>query len=300
MTRPPPVVVIGDLLTDVLVRADTPRTHASDAPAAVSVHGGGSGGNVAAWLATLGVPVTFVGRVGTDRYGTAAEDGLVAAGVRTELARDPDAPTGACVVLVHADGERDFLVDPGASARLAPADLPVACFAPGRHLHLSGYPVLHAGSRPAAVAAVERARSAGMTVSVDPASAVPLAELGGARFLDLLGPVDLLLPNAEEAAVLTGEAEPAAAGAVLTRHAREVVVTLGPGGALWCEDGSPAVRVPADLVVDSPESTGAGDAFAAGWLHSRLGGAEPPVALRAACALAARVVSRPGARPGRM
>jgi ribokinase len=149
------------------------------------------------------------------------------------------------------------------------------------------------------VAAVERARSAGMTVSVDPASAVPLAELGAARFLDLLGPVDLLLPNAEEAALLTGEADPAVAAAVLTSHAQEVVVTLGPGGALWCEDGSRGVRVPADPVVDSPESTGAGDAFAAGWLHSRLGGAEPPVALRAACALAASVVGRPGARPGR-
>jgi ribokinase len=298
MTRMPPVVVVGDLLTDVLVRAGAPRTHASDAPAVASVHGGGSGGNVAAWLATLGVPVTFVGRVGTDPYGTAAEDGLVRAGVRTEVARDPDAPTGTCVVLVHADGERDFLVDPGASANLSPSDLPVGCFGPGRHLHLSGYPVLHAGSRAAAVAAVERARTAGMTVSVDPASAAPLVELGAARFLDLIGPVDLLLPNAEEAAVLTGAPDPATAAAMLSGHAREVVITLGAGGALWSAAGSPTVRMPADPVDATAETTGAGDAFAAGWLHSRLGGARPTEALRAACALAAEVVARPGARPG--
>ena len=298
MTSVPPVVVVGDLLTDVLVRAGAPRTHASDAPAVVSLHGGGSGGNVAAWLATLGVPVTFVGRVGTDPYGTAAEDGLVRAGVRTELAPDPDAPTGACAVIVHADGERDFLVDPGASANLSPADLPVGCFGPGRHLHLSGYPVLHTKSRAAAVAALEQARSVGMTVSLDPASAAPLAELGAARFLDLIGPVDLLLPNAEEAVVLTGAADPATAAATLSRHAREVVVTLGAGGALWSADGAPPVLVPADRVVAPAETTGAGDAFAAGWLHARLGGAEPTEALRAACALAAEAVARPGARPG--
>ena len=138
------------------------------------------------------------------------------------------------------------------------------------------------------------ARAAGIGVSVDPSSAAPLARAGAAAFLEWVAGVVLLLPNREEAAVLTGMPDPEAAARSLTAHAQEVVVKLGAQGALWT-DGEVQVRAPA---VDVPaiDTTGAGDAFAAGLLAARLAGAEPADALGAGCALAAEAVARDGGR----
>ena len=157
---------------------------------------------------------------------------------------------------------------------------------------MAGYALLRPGSRPAALALIATARDAGATLSVDPSSAAPLAAAPG--FLDWVRDADLLLPNRDEAAVLTGVAEPEAAARALCAHAREVVVTLGAEGALW-SDGDAVLHVPAFPVVRG-DSTGAGDAFAAGLLQARAAGAAPADALRAGCALAARAVARVGAR----
>jgi ribokinase len=89
--------------------------------------------------------------------------------------------------------------------------------------------------------------------------------------------------------------DPAAAAGVLAESFAEVVVTLGEVGALWT-DGSELVRVAAPAV-DVVDTTGAGDAFAAGLLAARLRGAGPEDALEAGCALAARAITVPGARP---
>ena len=106
----------------------------------------------------------------------------------------------------------------------------------------------------------------------------------------------MLVPNSLEASALTGLADPSgAAGALSESFSSEVVVTLGEQGALWT-DGSELVQVgaPAVEVVDT---TGAGDAFAAGLLDARVRGAGPKEALDAGCALAARAVAVTGARP---
>jgi ribokinase len=110
--------------------------------------------------------------------------------------------------------------------------------------------------------------------------------------------VDLLLPNLDEARVLTGEDEPEAAAQALVVRAgvREVVVTLGASGALWT-DGHAVVRAAAPEAQRVVDTTGAGDAFAAGWLAARRAGAEPQEALSAACALGSRAVTHAGARP---
>jgi sugar/nucleoside kinase (ribokinase family) len=130
-----------------------------------------------------------------------------------------------------------------------------------------------------------------MSVSVDPSSAALLS--GG---LPRLGDgIDLLLPNALEAVALSGREDPVAAARALAEALPEVVVTLGAEGALWT-DGSRLVRVDADPA-EIVDSTGAGDAFAAGLLAARLRGEGPAEALRAGCALAARAIGTPGARP---
>ena len=291
MTR---VVVVGDLAVDVLVTPTTTPVPDADVPARITTAPGGAGANTAAWLAARGVDVTLVARVGDDVAGRAVVDGLVAAGVRTAVAVDPDAPTATVVVLVGPGGERTMLSDRGAAARLAVADLPPLDGVD--HLHLSGY-VLGAGSCAAGLAALAAARAAGASTSLDPQATGTFP----ADLLSRLGGVDLLLPNAAELAALTGSPEPGSAGALLD-VARAVVVTAGRAGASWVDrDGVRtvhAVRISAvaDAVADA---TGAGDAFDAGLLAAWLAGAGPEAALLAGCAAGAEAVSRRGGRPGR-
>jgi ribokinase len=310
------IVVLGDVMVDVVCRLDGPIALGSDAPARIEIGYGGSAANVAAWLAAAGARPVLVGRIGADERGRAAEAELRAAGVETRLAVDADLSTGTCVVLVGPDGERSMVPDPGANDRLGKGDVPESLFAAGGHLHLTGYSLVREGSRAAARAAIELARVAGTSLSVDPSSAALLSP----GFLDELGGVGLLLPNAEEAAALSGEEDPERAALALARRVPEVVVTLGAGGALWT-DGDALVRVAAagrandggkgggaagagaeagavlDTTSASLDTTGAGDAFAAGFLFARLSGADPEEALAAGCRLAARAVRTPGARP---
>ena len=282
-----PVVVVGDLMVDVVARMAAPLAAGSDTPAQVRSRPGGAGANVAAWLAVAGAPVTLVARAGDDDAARGAVARLAGHGVTPAVAVDPSLPTGTCVVLVATDGERSMLPDAGANAALAPADLPDGAFARGAHLHLTGYPLLRDGPpRAAALEARRRARAAGMTISLDPSSAAPLAAFGPERFLALAGEVDLLMPNRDEALALAGTDDPRA----LCAQAREVVVTLGAEGAVWT-DGSATAAAPAAPVGPVADTTGAGDAFTAGFRAAWLRGAAPPEALVAANALAARAIA---------
>ncbi len=255
------LVVLGDLMVDVVARIADPLAHASDTTAQISVQGGGSAANTAAWAASIGTDVALVCRVGDDDRGRAAVAEL--RGVDVHATADPERPTGTCIVLVEPGGERTMLPDPGAN------DAPLGEIPLGDHLHVVGYALLRHGPRASALAAIERARAAGMTVSVDPSSWALLRP--GA-----IPPVDLLLPNEREAEHLDGG---------------EMVVKLGAGGARWGD-----VHVPAEPV-EVVDTTGAGDAFAAGFLSARLSGAERREALAAGCGLAARAVAQVGARP---
>jgi sugar/nucleoside kinase (ribokinase family) len=284
MTRGRRIVVVGDVMTDVVATLAGPVARGSDTPARIAQAPGGAGANVAVWLARAGVRVTLLAAVGDDVPGRAAAAALAAAGVDARLTVDPERPTGTCVVLVEPGGERSMLPDPGANDGLRPRALP----GDAAHLHVSGYALLRPGSRPAAQAQLAAARAAGLGVSVDPASAAPLAGAGAEAFLGWAGPVDLLLPNRDELAVLGGDP------GRLIGPARAVAVTLGADGALWT-DGATTVRAPA-APVQAVDATGAGDAFAAGLLAARLEGAAPADALAAGCALAAQAVVRSGAR----
>jgi len=169
------VVVVGDLMTDTVAHAALPLAKGSDTPATVSMHGGGSGANIAAWLAADGGEVAFVGRRGADIAGRNRDMELMGYGVDARLVMDPDRPTGTCVVMVTHKGDHTMMSDPGANAALHPDDLPKDLFAPGAHLHMSGYTMLNEGSRTAALAAFGHAGRAGMTISVDGASSAPLS-----------------------------------------------------------------------------------------------------------------------------
>lgn len=285
------IVVLGDLMVDVVVRLSGPLAQASDSPAEIRFRGGGSAANTAAWLAAAGAEVTLVARVGDDERGRSAVEELRAAGVDTRVAFDSDRPTGTCLVLIDPGGERTMAPDAGANDGLVAEDLPDSLPADAAHLHVAGYALLREGSRATAQAAIQGASRAGIGVSVDPSSSALLT----ADFLDLAGGAGLLLPNASEAHALTGDSDPEAAGRALAKRFGEVVVTLGPDGALWT-DGEEVLRAAA-VAVEVEDSTGAGDAFAAGFLHARVSGASTAEALAAGCRLAARAVTGAGARP---
>jgi ribokinase len=266
----------------------------SDRPADISTRGGGAGANVAVHLAQLGTDVVLAGCVGDDAPGTALAAELTAAGVRLALRTVRGVPTGTIVSMVEPDGQRSMLADRGANLHLRPDDVPAP--APGSHLHLSGYTLLDPGPRAAGMAALEAAVAAGCTVSVDPASTGPLTRYGVERWLADTAPATVLLPNAEEARLLTGCADVTDAARALARQHLVVAVSLGADGALWAS-GEDLVHRPAHptRVVDT---TGAGDAFAAGLLAAWLRTADvfPAAALDAGLARAAEVVRRPGAR----
>jgi sugar/nucleoside kinase (ribokinase family) len=289
-----PVVVVGDVNTDVVVVLAGDPAPGSDRPARISTRGGGAGANVAVHLARQGVDVLLAGCVGDDPAGAGLAAELRTDGVRTALRAVAGAATGTIVSLVEPGGERSMLADRGANLALRPEDVPVP--PPGGHLHLSGYTLLDDGTRRAGLSALAAARAAGCTVSVDPASTGPLASAGVDRWLADTDGATLLLPNAAEARLLTGCADPGDAARTLAQRHAVAAVSLGAEGALWAS-GTTLLHRPARpaRVVDT---TGAGDAFAAGllaaWLADRDG--DPAGILDAGLALAAEVVARAGAR----
>jgi sugar/nucleoside kinase (ribokinase family) len=285
------IVCLGDLMVDVLALLPGPLAVGSDTPAPVTGYGGGAAANVAAWAAAADAVASFVGRVGDDALGRQAVAELAAAGVDVRVETDPQRATGACIVLVDPSGERTMVPSPGANdAPLDVAALPAAA----DWLYVSGYALLNAGSRPSALAALAVARERGWSIAVDPASAAPLATAGAETFLGWVGADVVLLPNIDEAFVLSGHTDAEQAAQALGRRCAAAVVKNGPAGAVW-SDGQDVVAVPG-VPAEVVDTTGAGDAFAAGFLATS---GDVAARLGAAVALGAKAVARPGARPAR-
>jgi sugar/nucleoside kinase (ribokinase family) len=187
--------------------------------------------------------------------------------------------------------------DPGANLALMEHDVPVEEFRPGDHLHVSGYALLR-DARDAALHAIAAARTAEMSVSVGAASAAPLDQLGAAAFLEMVPDDALLFANEREAAVLAGGAGDAAGLARrLASGGRQVVVTAGSGEAAWSNGEATASRAAEPLDQPELDTTGAGDAFAAGFLAARARDATPEVCLRDGHALAGAACRTTGGRP---
>ncbi|MFF9847301.1 carbohydrate kinase family protein [Streptomyces litmocidini] len=290
------LLVVGDVVTDVVARHRTPLAPATDTAAEIRTLPGGAGANAACWAVRSGWDdVRLLGRVGTDAADW-HERALRGAGVRPLLVPDADAATATVIALVDGSSERTFLTDSGAALRLSPADWSTRLLDGVARLHLSGYLFFAAPSRETARRALRDARDAGVPVSVDPASAGFLAELGADRFLAATEGAETLLPNADEARSLTGCGEPEAAAAELSRRFPLVVVTLGAAGALVAEGGTVTARVAAPPV-RPVDSTGAGDAFTGAFLAARLRGADPVRAAEAGCRAGAEAVTAVGGRP---
>ncbi|MDO0932299.1 sugar kinase [Streptomyces sp. DG2A-72] len=292
------LLVVGDVVTDVVARHRRPLASGTDTAATIRTVPGGAGANVACWAAHWGCPeVRLLGRVGADASAWHDQE-LVDCGVRPHLVVDPQAPTGTVICLVDADAaaQRTFLTDSGAALRLEPGDWSAALLDGVAWLHLSGYLLFSEPSRALVAVALESARARGVPVSMDPASAGFLAELGVDRFLALVEGVDVLLPSRDEACLLTGLPDAADAAAKLSRHVPLVIAKQGDRGALVARSGTVSAHVPATPATPT-DTTGAGDAFTGAFLATLLAGAGPEDAAAEGCRAGALAVERVGGRP---
>ncbi|MFJ4789200.1 ribokinase [Streptomyces sp. NPDC088794] len=244
---------------------------------------GGKGANQAIAAARAGATVTMIGAVGNDVYGPQLRAALEHSGVDTDLLRTIDTPSGTAHIVVDDDGGNAIVVIPGANGtvdHLAPGDEALIASADALLLQLE-IPLA------AVIAGAQAARAHGVRTILTPAPAQPLPP-------ELLGAVDLLVPNEHEATTLTGLADPIAAATALLDSVPAAVVTLGPAGCLYVTRGAEPLAVPAPEVT-AIDSTGAGDTFV-GALAVALA-EERPIreALKWAAAAAALSVQRPGA-----
>jgi sugar/nucleoside kinase (ribokinase family) len=288
--------VIGDVMLDVVAAPQGPIATGADTPATIALVPGGSGANVAAWLGHLGASVRFAGRAGSDSQAWHVAQ-LRAHGVEPVLAIDPDLRTGVLVSLISAGGERSFLTDRGANARLCHADLPDALLDGIGLVHFSGYALAHPETRAAVMDFLAGAADRAIPIAVDPGATSFLREAGPASFLDWTRNAQLCFPNAAEAALLAGTADLDAALAILGRHYAVVAIKNGADAALACADGGTRRWRAAPPPARSLDSTGAGDAFVAGFLTAYVRCAEIPDCLRAGVDAGARAVARFGGRP---
>jgi sugar/nucleoside kinase (ribokinase family) len=298
------VVVCGDVINDVLVKPLDGITPGSDTPSAIRACPGGSAANQAAWMAHLGTEVVFAGRAGAADAEYHRRE-LARAGVSAYLAADQEAGTGSIVIMVARDGERTMFTDRGANLRLRRSDVPSGLLDDAAALHLTGYTFCEPPLLEVALSLLDEARSRELAVTIDPGSAAFLARLAPGAFLRWTEGAAVCFPNLDEAAVLTGESDPVAMAAALTRHYGAVVLKLGAGGCVLAVPGEAPVRIAA-YPADVTDTTGAGDAFCGAFLHRWLSGTQdgPAIGVRAlvvaaefAVRIAATVVTRFGARP---
>lgn len=287
-------VIVGDVMMDVTARIATAIEFASDTPAQVSVQPGGSAANTAAWMAASGRQVTFVGCVGDDAFGRDVREVLIASGVEPRLTVSGVRATGTCVVIVDDHHERTMFPDKGANDELDASAVVALGLVPGDHVHISGYVLLNPHARQAGLRILAHARAAGATTSLDPASAGPLRQQRE-DVIDALRLVDIVIANGDEAAVLTGADDPLDSVVLLAEMVATAVVKRGSLGAV-ARDAADSVTQPA-LTATVVDTTGAGDAFAAGFLGSWLAGGALSEAVRAGQELAAEAVGRVGAGP---
>lgn len=288
------ILVVGDVVDDIGVLPLEPVAPRSDTRAQIRMTPGGSAANTAAWLGFLGTETRFLGKVGNDgveRHGAALREHQV----EPRLVADPLLPTATIVLTLDDDADRTMYVDRAANGTLTQADLPDDLWDGVDWLHLTGYTFFDPQTRDVAIDLIAEAKRRGAGVSVDPSTTAFLREVTPEAFAEWTRGVDLLVPNLDEARLMVGATGPFVDFDALTRMYPQVVVTLGSMGAAYVAGGDrEQVAAPRIQVVDT---TGAGDAFTAGFLASWLELKDPRAALTGGIGAASRCVQQRGARP---
>jgi sugar/nucleoside kinase (ribokinase family) len=262
------LAALGDLVEDVVVRLDCPINVASDTAAHISRRRGGSAANVAVAAAGLGHAARFLGQVGSDAIGTALLAEMTADGVDVTMVRRTGS-TGTIVAVVDQTGERSMLTDRRACIDLSDPD-PSWLDGVGA-LHVPLYSLATGAIATTAITVIGWAHEHNIDVSIDVSSSAVMREMGIDRVRRLLAELspDLILANLDEATTLHID------GAI---DSAVTIVKRGPDPAVVYSPNKPSVEVPGLVVADINDTTGAGDAFAAGFLTPAGGWRRDPVA----------------------
>lgn len=288
------IVLVGDVINDIVAVPRIPVRPDTDTPSSIRPRPGGSAANTAAWLGSRGAAVDFVGAVGSH---DAAEHERVfrEGGVEPHLQVEDAIPTGTIIIIVDGE-ERSMLTERGANAALRIDAVTDQLLADAAVLHVSGYSILDGFGAANTRTLIDRARQAGVPVSVNPASTGYITDFGVEKFSEAIDGTTLLFPNLAEARLLSGVEDAEAAARSLGRRFPVVALTLGSDGVLVVADGAAPVHVPAPAA-RMVDPTGAGDAFTAGFLESWVAGRDVADAARAGVFVAGLAVTVIGGRP---
>lgn len=282
-------------MLDVVLAPGRPLESGTDVPGRVMLRQGGSAANTARWLARLGARTTLVCAVGRDPEGRALVAALAGDGVRVRATRVAGERTGRIGVVVAPDGERSFVADRGAADFLVPGDVRAVDLRVDL-LHLPAYSLLGEPLGRAGARAIEMARAAGVLIGLDLASIGPLLSGGRRVAIRLIRDAapDILFATGAEAEAVGGRRSIAA----LRDLAAITVIKQGRAGATILA-GGPASPITFDVAtapLAASDTTGAGDAFDAGFLHSWLAAGPDtrnrPATLRRAVLAGHRVARR--------
>jgi len=289
------VVAIGDVNVDLIAPISFfPKKGGEVLIDRLERRAGGSAANLSAAVSRLGLKSGFIGRVGNDSFGRFLTDEFNEEKVDiSQLQVDEEIGTGLTFILVTEEGERTMFGFRGANVHLSPDEIDVNYIKNADALHISGYSLLRDPQRKAALKALEGAKKAGILVSFD---AGVLPAMKASDFIrSTLRSIDLLFLNELEATSLMGIKNPEkAASRALKLGPKIVAMKLGKGGCLILTEGE-EIRSPA-FNVKVVDTTGAGDAFDAGFLAGIIKGWDLKSAARFANGVGALSTMKVGAR----
>jgi sugar/nucleoside kinase (ribokinase family) len=299
MTKNKPIICLGILVADIIGRPlrsvpDPGRLVLVDE---MSLHTGGCAINAATALSRLGLPVEVIGKIGSDSFGDFILNALAERNIGVRgIMRDREVGTSATMVMVAPDGERRFVHYIGANARLTLDDIDLAMVEAGSILHIAGSLVMPGIDGQPTAELLHHARAAGVTTFLD----TVWDDKG--RWMDILAPclpyIDYFVPSLPEGQALTGLDDPAeVARALLESGVKTVGLKMGAEGCLVMSGNGQMIRLPA-FQVDVVDATGAGDAFAAGFIAGVWQGWDLEKTARFASAVGALCVTGLGASGG--
>ncbi|NDA96221.1 MAG: carbohydrate kinase family protein, partial [Actinobacteria bacterium] len=285
---------IGDAALDVIVKMQTELHVGSDTSSQISMHGGGAAANTATWLANLGHSVYFSCRLGNDAAGRAIAAEFDQWGIEYRKEFLTNEKTGVVVVLVNNAGERTMFPDSGANSGIDEKNLPPlvgfdAAF-------LSGYSLFNPLSTSGVLRMISMIKAANIPLIFDPASVGTMTSFGRERVLEMLSVMDIAIMNDDEARFIAGKSELNDALESLTSLVPLVVIKTGSSGAIAQLRGDTLLESKTEAIA-AIDTTGAGDAFAAGFIPHWLQSHNLMESMKAGNEVARRCVAIIGARP---
>lgn len=230
---------------------------------------GGSAGNTAVAVARLGLPTTFVGKIGNDVGGEFYKDRFELLGGDSSRFKIGAVPNGRCLSLITPDSERTMRTDLGAAMTLSAEEISPADFADSQHCHIEGYILFN---RDLMMRVLESAKTAGCTISIDLASFEVVNACQDILEDILREYVDIVFANEDEAhAFLRMGNDYAGMALKLNELCTVAAVKVGAKGAYLAKEGV-ITRIEPQIVVKALDTTGAGDLWAGGFLYGWLQG----------------------------